>query len=194
MHVIPPDRGNPGHGGFRDIGGVQTPPQPDLENRRRHVPIRKMPERGDRHGFEPRQPLRLGRGQNAVEDGEKISARNAPPPHDDALMDTHEMWRDVKADRVSHLAEDRCQHGGNGSLAVGAGNMKNAESPMGIPVAGEGPTHTAERVPVLRSPAQTLEVRQTVQGRQGIIQCRMVHDTGLYINLKRLKGTAIIRP
>ena len=150
--MIEGDRGdNRGHRLLEDVGRVEAAAEADLDQRR----IRGMTgekQKGDcGEDFEDGDRcagVGLGRpsdgiGQRAVVD-ELAGGILATEPV--ALVPGHEMRRGVDVDRAAVAFQDCATEGGDGALAVGAGDVDHRrQSQLRVPEIGEQPPDPVQR-------------------------------------------------
>src|SRR5882762_1825167 len=131
VFVVKIDTGDHGDPRGDDVGGIETSAKAGFEDRELHSGLRKMQKgyRGDaleKRGMSAERAV----GQqffdflvNERKVCRKLGVGNLFAVHANALVDTFQMRRSVKAGAITRMAEDRLQECSSGPFAVGPRDM-----------------------------------------------------------------------
>ena len=172
------------------VRGIQPSSETHLDDRRIHTFVGKPLERQPRRNLEERQfllhevrfPLRqkskyvLLRNQGILSfgkgrafrsicpywvakrrGGKPVPSRNNPSP----FPEIQQMRRCIKPDPQTTGGKSRCQQGGDGALAVGAGDMDGLEGAFRMAERGAEGLHALQARFVRRAEAGLLDRRET---------------------------------
>src|SRR5262249_10698012 len=112
-----------------NIGGIEPPPQADLDYREIDAFAGEVQERHDSDKFKERQVDSAYRGSRAylVHEGYDFGFADFRRPDPDAFGEADQMRRRVQPNSVACRGDHRVQHGRHRSLAVGTSDMHGLE-------------------------------------------------------------------
>ena len=175
---------------LQHVRGIQPSPEAHLDDRRVHPLIGKPLERQPRRNLEERQLLLLeirlplhqkikyvllgnqgilgfGKGRaflrvasrpnTGICSGKPVPSRNNPRP----FPEIQQMRRGIESDPEPAGAQSRCQQGGDGAFAVGAGDMDGLERAFRMAEGGAESLHAIQARFVCRAEAGLLDRRET---------------------------------